>query len=146
MGPKTVLLVDDEQAFLEPLEDALIHEGYRVLKARDVSTALEILKREHVDLISVDIMLSPGARLEGTVDSQHAGVYLCEQISREYPRLNAFCISVVSDDATIRHIERQGVQFLGKGETPLRTVLSMMKSRLKGVPRSPQRWHRRDVR
>jgi DNA-binding NarL/FixJ family response regulator len=140
---KTVLLVDDEQTFLEPLEDALIFEGYQVLKARDVSSAIDILNNEEIDLISVDIMLSPGARLEGVVDSQRAGVYLCEWLSREYPRLNAFCISVVSDHATIRQVERQGVKFIRKGETPLRTVIGMMKAKLRGVPYSPTKVKRR---
>jgi DNA-binding NarL/FixJ family response regulator len=143
VGLKTVLLVDDEQAFLEPLDDALTFEGYRVLKARDVSAALEILQNERIDLVSVDIMLSPGARLEGVVDSQRAGVYLCEWVSKEYPRLDAFCISVVSDHATIRQIERCGFQFIGKGETSLRTVIEMMKAKLRGVPYSPPEIRRR---
>ena len=33
MPPKTILLIDDEQGLLEALEDALTHEGHRVLKA-----------------------------------------------------------------------------------------------------------------
>lgn len=132
MRQKAVLLIDDEQAFLEPLEDALTHEGYRVLKARDASTAIEILKHDRIDLVSVDIMLSPGADLEGTVSAQEAGVYLCERIAREYPTLDAFCLSVVSDESTIRRIQALGIKFLRKGETPLRTVLSMMRSRLTG--------------
>ena len=139
MTPKTVLLVDDEQAFLEALEDALRHEGYRVLKARDVSTALDILRREHVDLVSIDIMLSPGAQLEGTLKAQMAGMYLCERVTREYPQIDAFCLSVVTDTATIHRIEELGIRFLRKGETPLRTVLNMMRSRLTGIAYSTQR-------
>lgn len=133
MAQKTVLLVDDEQAFLEALEDALRYEGYRVLKARDVSTALDILTRERVDLVSIDIMLSPGTQLEGKVEAQRAGIYLCERIAKEYPSIDAFCLSVVSDRATIRRIQDLGIRFVSKGETPLRTVLNMMKSRLTGV-------------
>ncbi|MGB7764597.1 MAG: hybrid sensor histidine kinase/response regulator, partial [Candidatus Acidiferrales bacterium] len=136
---KTVLLVDDEQSYLEALDDALTHEGFRVLKARDVAGALEILGRERIDLISIDIMLSPGAGLEGAVTSQNAGVYLCEQVASNYPALHAFCLSVVTDPATIRRVQDLGVRFLRKGETPLRTVLSMMKSRLTGTAYSTQR-------
>ncbi|MFZ0959665.1 MAG: response regulator [Terriglobia bacterium] len=132
MTAKTILLIDDEQGFLEPLEDALKHEGYRVLKARDASTAVDILKRERIDLVSVDIMLSPGARLEGSVDAQRAGVYLCELIAKDYPALDAFCLSVVTDAKTIGHIKSLGIRFLRKGETPLRTVLRLMTSRLTG--------------
>lgn len=139
MSPKTVLLVDDEQGFLEALEDALTYEGFRVLKARDVSMALQFLKEEPIDLVSVDIMLSPGAQLEGTVDAQQAGVYLCERITREYPHMHVFCLSVVNSDAAIRRIEDLGIRFLRKGETPLRTVLNMMKSRLTGIAYSTER-------
>ncbi len=139
MNQKTVLLVDDEQAFLEALDDALTHEGYRVLKARDVSAAIDILKREHVDVVSIDVMLSPGAQLEGTVNAQQAGVYLCEFVRREYPQIDAFCLSVVSDTATIQRIQHLGVRFLRKGETPLRTVLNMMRSRLTGIAYSTER-------
>ena len=139
MGQKTVLLVDDEQMFLEALEDALIHEGHRVLKARDVSTALQVLKREHVDVVSVDLMLSPGVELEGTITSQHAGVYLCEQLAKQYPRVHTFCLSVVNDRDTIRRITQLGIPFLRKGETPLRTVLNLMRSRLTGIAYSTRR-------
>ena len=143
MSQKTVLLVDDEQAFLEPLDDALSHEGYRVLKASDVSTAIEILKREHIDVVSIDIMLSPGAQLDRTVNAQQAGVYLCELVRKEYPSIDVFCLSVVSDTATILRIQNLGVRFLSKGETPLRTVLNMMRSRLTGIAYSTERDEKR---
>jgi len=127
---KTVLLVDDEQAFLEPLEDALVYDGVRVLKARDVSAALEILAREKIDLVTIDVMLSPGPKLEGKVDPHQAGIYLCEKVSREYPMMPAFCLSVVNSEGTIRRIQDLGVRFLRKGETPLRTVLEIIQSKL----------------
>ena len=135
MAQKTILLVDDEQGFLEPLGDALTYEGYRVLKARDASSAIDILKRERIDLVSVDIMLSPGAALEGSVSAQDAGVYLCDLIAEQYPALDVFCLSVVTDARTIEHIQRLGIRFLRKGETPLRTVLNLMTSRLTGQVR-----------
>jgi len=128
-----VLLVDDEQPFLEALEDALLFEKHRVLKARDVSTALDILEHEHVDLVTIDIMLSPGERLETVLKSQEAGVYLCQKVAKDYPNISAFCLSVVNDPQTIRRIKRLGIPFLRKGETPLRTVLSMISVRLAGI-------------
>ena len=57
MNQKTVPLIDDEQTFLEALEDALVFAAIRVLKARDASTALDILAREKVDLVTIDVML-----------------------------------------------------------------------------------------
>jgi CheY-like chemotaxis protein len=122
--------VDDEQAFLEALEDALIFEGYHVVKARDVATALKTLRTTQVDLITIDIMLSPGQELEGVIKSQNAGYHLCRQVAKSYPNLPAYCLSVVNDPVTIETIRGWGIGFLRKGETPLRTVLSIINSRL----------------
>jgi DNA-binding response OmpR family regulator len=129
---KTVLVIDDEQSFVEALADALEFDGYRVLKASTATEALDILSREKVDLVTIDIMLDPGDALKDRVDSQKAGLFLCEEVSRRWPSLDAFCISVVSQASEIRRIEDLGIRFLRKGETPLRTVLAMVRSRLTG--------------
>ncbi|RTM15247.1 MAG: response regulator [Bradyrhizobiaceae bacterium] len=133
MNQKTVLLVDDEQGLLEALADALEFEGYRVLKATNVQSAIEILERESVDLATVDIMIPPGEALENKTTSRNAGIWLCEHITRRWPKIDVFCLSVVSEESAIRKIESFGVKFLRKGETPLRTVLNMMRSRLTGI-------------
>jgi len=137
--PKTALLIDDEQAFLEPLADALEFEGVRVLKARTAEEALRLLQQEHVDLVTIDIMLDPGQELGACVESHSAGLFLCREIRKQYPQLDAFCISVISDIKTIREVESLGIRFLRKGETPLRTVLNMLRSRLTGIAYSSER-------
>ena len=136
---KTALLIDDEQGFLEPLADALGFEGVRVLKARTAEEALKLLERERVDLVTIDIMLDPGQTLGKRVDSHSTGLFLCHEIRRKYPQMDAFCISVVSDVNVIRKIEALGIRFLRKGETPLRTVLNILRSRLTGIAYSTQR-------
>lgn len=133
MTKKTVLLIDDEQSFLEPLSDALEFEGYRVLKARTAEEAFDFLEKEHIDLVTIDIMLDPGDAFIDNVDSHKTGIYLCEEIKLAWPNIDAFCISVVSDMKVIKYIESLGVRFLRKGETPLRTVLNMLRSRLTGI-------------
>jgi two-component system nitrogen regulation response regulator NtrX len=136
---KTVLLIDDDQWFLEPLADALDYEGYKVIKARTAADALGVLEREKVDLVTIDIMLDPGEEFKGKVDSHGAGLFLCREISKKYPNIDAFCISVVSEMSTIQEIESLGIRFLRKGETPLRTVLNMLNSRLTGIAYSSER-------
>jgi len=133
MIQKTVLIIDDEQGFVEALQDALIFEGNRVLTARSGSEALAILKSNHIDLATVDIMMPPGESLERFVDSHHTGVYLCETIKKNYPKTGILCISVVTDQDTIKSIRTLGVQFLKKGEVPLRTLLAMIRSKLTGI-------------
>ena len=132
MRQKTILIIDDEQGFIEALEDALVFEGHNVLKATTAEEALRILKKEHVDLATVDIMMPPGPSLESQAASHRTGVILCRTIRKLYPNIFVFCISVVTDRATIREIEKMGVRFLRKGETPLRTVLAMIRSKLTG--------------
>lgn len=139
MNKKTVLLIDDEQTFLEPLADALESDGHRVLKARTAEEAFQILDKEHVDLVTIDIMMDPGEAFIDDVDSHKTGLYLCEEIRKEWPQIDAFCISVVSEVAIIKKIEKLGIRFLRKGETPLRTVLDMMRSRLTGIAYSSER-------
>jgi CheY-like chemotaxis protein len=139
VSQKTVLLIDDEQGLLEPLEDALIHQGHRVLKATTGEDALAVLAQEKIDLATVDVMLPPGPSLESETRSQRTGLYLCQQIVRMYPNVDLFCLSVVNDPALIREIQSLGVRFLRKGETPLRTILSMIQSRLTGIAYSTER-------
>lgn len=139
MRQKTILLIDDEQGFLEALDDALTHEGHRVLKASTGEEALAVLRSENVDLATVDMMLPQGPSLESETSSQRTGLYLCRQIVKLYPHIDLFCLSVVNDPVLIKEIQSLGVKFLRKGETPLRTVLGMIRSRLTGIAYSTER-------
>ncbi|MCX7854968.1 MAG: response regulator transcription factor [Anaerolineae bacterium] len=53
----TILVVEDEPVLLETLEYNLKREGYRVLTATDGWAAVETFRREHPDLVILDIML-----------------------------------------------------------------------------------------
>ncbi len=55
----TVLVVDDEPIVREVVVSYLRHAGYRTLEAADGDRALELLQREDVKLVVLDIML-PG--------------------------------------------------------------------------------------
>lgn len=135
---KTILLVDDEQGMLEALEDALISEGHRVLKATTAEEALKTLKEESIDLVTIDIMMPAGASLESQTSSHETGLLLCKIIRQTYPELDVFCLSVVSDTKMIRDIRNLGIYFMKKGEIPLRTVLGRIKSRLTGIAYSTE--------
>jgi DNA-binding response OmpR family regulator len=54
-----LLIVEDEPALLETLQYNLRRQGYQVLATRDGLDALDVARREHPDLILLDIML-PG--------------------------------------------------------------------------------------
>ena len=52
-----ILVCDDEKEIVEAIEIYLMQEGYQVLKAYDGIEALELLKKEKVDLIIMDVMM-----------------------------------------------------------------------------------------
>jgi len=54
---ETILLVDDEQAIVEPLRYHLEREGYAVRVAQDGEMALRRARTENPDLIVLDLML-----------------------------------------------------------------------------------------
>lgn len=132
MNKKTILIVDDDQGFTEPLADALEYEKRKVLTAPTVEDALKIIEKHHIDLVTVDIMMHAGPSLDQNIDSHYAGVFLCEELTRRYHDVPVFCISVITDPALINKIKRMGVRFFPKGETPLRTILDAISSKLKG--------------
>ena len=54
---KTVLVVDDEPAFVRLVTRALSHEGYRVLTAHDGREALRALFEHRPDLVLLDVQM-----------------------------------------------------------------------------------------
>ncbi|WP_081824361.1 ATP-binding response regulator [Paenibacillus sp. UNC451MF] len=57
MAQSTILLVDDEKEIIDMLEIYLKNEGYKLLRASDGEQALQVLQKEEVDLIVLDIMM-----------------------------------------------------------------------------------------
>jgi two-component system alkaline phosphatase synthesis response regulator PhoP len=56
---KKILIVDDEEDLIEMLRYHLVKNGYDVVKAYDGDMAIDILKRETVHLMILDVMM-PG--------------------------------------------------------------------------------------
>lgn len=57
MSKLTVLVTDDDEDIRDGIEIYLRNEGYHVLKAADGSEALELLEKNEVHLIILDIMM-----------------------------------------------------------------------------------------
>ena len=61
---RKILVVDDEPAILYLLNEALANIGYSVFLAAKANEAFEILKRESISLIFIDLGLEPMNRFE----------------------------------------------------------------------------------
>lgn len=70
----TILVCDDDKAIVEAIEIYLVQEGYRILKAYDGMEALQILEKEKVQLLIMDLMMP---RLDGI----HATLRIREKYS-----------------------------------------------------------------
>ena len=57
VNPATGLVVDDIEANARLLERFLAREGHRVLFARDGDEALELVRRDHPDLVLMDVVM-----------------------------------------------------------------------------------------
>jgi two-component system, OmpR family, response regulator RegX3 len=57
MGEVTVLVVDDEESFVDALVVGLKREGFRVLVARDGEEALALFETMRPDMVLLDVML-----------------------------------------------------------------------------------------
>jgi len=73
MPTRTILVVEDEPQIIEVVRDYLEQAGFRVLEARDGQTALSLTRREHPDLVVLDLMLPGGMD----------GLDVCRQIRRD---------------------------------------------------------------
>lgn len=67
-----ILIADDEQLMRQLVVDFLQREGYELIEAADGKEALELYKKEHPDLVLLDVMM-PG----------YDGWTVCREIRRE---------------------------------------------------------------
>ena len=61
MDKRVILLVEDEISIVEPLVEALEHEGFGVQAAGTVKEAVELAGRVRPDLVLLDLMLPDGS-------------------------------------------------------------------------------------
>jgi two-component system, OmpR family, response regulator len=109
--PRTVLVVDDDQAIVELLRDFLAAEGFAVQGALDAAAAAAILAQTPIDCVLLDVMM-PGP----------SGFDLCRQIrsTSEVPIL--FLSARGEDIAKIRGLGLGGDDYIVKSATPSEVV------------------------
>lgn len=104
---KKILFVEDEQWGVTAYFRELGKYGIQCILARNGDDALELLKQEKFDILSLDIMFPPGKLLGENLDPAQVGYYFLEKVrsDKEFS-LNAN-IKVVVLTAVIGEIERK---------------------------------------
>ncbi len=82
-----ILICDDDKEIVEAIEIYLLQEGYRIFKAYDGEQAIEVLKKEEIHLLIIDIMMPK-------LDGIHATLKI-----REYSSIPIIILSAKSEDA-----------------------------------------------
>jgi putative two-component system response regulator len=113
-----ILVVDDHEFNLELMEGLLYREGYKVLTAPDAETALNLFRKEPLDLAILDVMM-PGMN----------GLDLCRQLKsmadkRFFPVMLVTALSEIEDK--IAGLEAGADDFLTK---PVHTIELLTKIR-----------------
>ena len=100
MEKRTVLFVDDEEKILRSLERGLSEEPYNKIFSRSGVEALEILQREEVHVIVVDIRMP-----------EMSGLELLRIVKKDYPHIIRMVLSVDAQITTLLAAINQGEIF-----------------------------------
>lgn len=123
MANETVLLVDDEKEILDLLDIYLKNDGYRTLRALNGLEALDILQKQDVDLIILDIMMP---RMDG--------IQACLKI-REQKNMPIIMLSAKSEDMDkILGLSTGADDYMTKPFNPLE-LMARVKSQLRRYTR-----------
>jgi|SRR5882724_12458819 len=128
----TILFVDDEPFFTEPLRLLLEAKGFNCVSFTDMSSAIDFLDQNDVSVLVSDIMMPSGDAFPG-IDSSETGFHFVSMVRKEFPDVRIICLSVIGDQSKIHKLKRQGALYLRKGETPLDTAASLIESKATGV-------------
>ena len=100
----TVLVVDDDEASRELMLEALRRSGYRLLAADSGETALELLEKEHPDLVVTDV------QMHGM-----SGIELVREISARHPEVLVVVVTAFTNSqVTIEAIRSGAFDFIPK--------------------------------
>lgn len=93
---RRVLHADDAEFLRNLVQDMLEGQGYEVLQAKDGETCLDVLSKEQVDILLLDINM-PGNGLE-----------ILAKVKEDYPELPVLMLSVMSDEKTVAKTRELG--------------------------------------
>ncbi|MCX6272769.1 MAG: sigma-54 dependent transcriptional regulator [Bacteroidetes bacterium] len=100
----TVLVIDDEKLFTEELHEFLQRAGFNAIEANTAGEGLQVLKKEAIDLLILDIRL-PGV----------SGLEVLKEVKQDYPNLEVIMVSGHGDmDSVIEAMHNGAIDFLRK--------------------------------
>ena len=93
---RLVLHADDAEFLRTMVKDILNSQGYEVLQAKDGEECIDILSKNQVDILLLDINM-PGNGLE-----------ILKEVKDTYPELPVLMLSAMADDKTVKKAQELG--------------------------------------
>ena len=119
MNTQTILIVDDEKEIRDLIEIYLMNEGYNTIKASNGNEALELVSKNNIDLIILDVMMP-----------EKDGVQACMEL-RKTSNIPVIMLSAKSQDMDkILGLTSGADDYLTKPFNPLE-VVARVKSQLR---------------
>ena len=117
----TILLVEDNPHIMKINYASLMMEGYHILKAETAAECLQVLRKNDVDLIILDIMLPDGS-----------GIELCTRIKREFEIPILFLSALGENEDIIAALRAGGDDYLTK-PYDINVLIARVEARLRSV-------------
>lgn len=131
MDKQNVLIVEDEKEIADLIEIYLVNEGYHVVKANTGMAALDILDREAVQLVILDIMMPGG------ID----GLEVCRRIRQEN-NIPILMLSAKSEDMDkIMGLATGADDYMTKPFNPLELIARVKSQLRRYIQLNPQSVH-----
>ncbi|NLC66024.1 MAG: response regulator transcription factor [Clostridium sp.] len=119
MNTQTILIVDDEKEIRDLIEIYLMNEGYNTIKASNGNEALELVSKNNIDLIILDVMMP-----------EKDGVQACMEL-RKTSNIPVIMLSAKSQDMDkILGLTSGADDYLTKPFNPLE-LIARVKSQLR---------------
>jgi CheY-like chemotaxis protein len=132
MNMTKILFVEDEPRGVNAYFKTLERNGFRCVLVQDVGEAVAKLQAEKFDLMSLDVMFSPGKKFMGEVEPRLAGLFLLElirtgKIANCDPNLRVIVLTAVVNKPVEEKIKRLGVLAYLKKPIDFNSVIETFK-------------------
>lgn len=121
---KKILVVDDEELIRNLLDEAFSNNGYIVQTAEDAEKAMDILRKESIMIMYLDLKL-PGM----------SGTELCEQIRKQNPLAIIYAITGYTDLFGLLECRKAGFDDFFQKPVPIKLLLESAQEALKKLER-----------
>ena len=134
MQETNILLVEDDRMIIENLTEFLKTEGFQVWSADGQEKAMKILRKQHFDLILLDITLAQGN-----------GYSTCTQIKSHYEIPIIFLTALDDEFSVVTGLDMGADDYISKPFRP-RELVSRMRTVLRRNSKTPNFLSCREIR